>query len=586
MKIIINGKDAVLKKGTSFEFVAENRSFTGSDSYTLSITFPLRGCPENIAIFGYINRTDIDKSKVVFDCEISDINFYSAGTITIVEINEKEVKTQFLEGRSEQNFDDTFDEIYINELDLGSYPMTSLPSNPISQWQGLRSGQEAVALPWVNNSSGNIQNEVVYANNAYTYHADCKGLSYQPYLIAIVRRICSAIGYSCDLSQWDSRQDLRFLLVCNTLPWAWDIYQFARALPHWSVTEFFEKLEQFLGGEFDIDHRNKSIKFTFTSKILLNAETIKIDKVVDSYTAEVSDTNESTYIEASNVRYMECEHNMWKFYSCPWFIKDSKNTRVEYDTIVQLINANRSYARVRQYHRGTNINKVLYAKNIDTHFIIRCIRNEYAGTNSLGEKLYDRICILQPINVFGDKIVDESNEDAIELDFVPAWIEETESSKGNCLFLEIGNYEEEDASSSNTSNDDDTTIYQPNAMQQLSAGKKQEKVEYYDKIYVAFWNGTNYNSGKLPCPTLDNINIREDWSVFSSNGSLRLQKASKYKINPKQKFNFSFISDSIPNARSVFFINGRKYLCEKITATFTENGMSQLLKGSFYLIIE
>lgn len=237
--------------------------------------------------------------------------------ITIVEVNEKEVKTQFLEGRSEQNFDDTFDEIYINELELGSYPMTSLPSNPISQWQGLRSGQEAVALPWVNNSSGNIQNEVVYANNAYTYHADCKGLSYQPYLIAIVRRICSAIGYSCDLSQWDSRQDLRFLLVCNTLPWAWDIYQFARALPHWSVTEFFEKLEQFLGGEFDIDHRNKSIKFTFTSNILLNAETIKIDKVVDSYTAEVSDTNESNYIEASNVRYKECKHNMWKFYSCP-----------------------------------------------------------------------------------------------------------------------------------------------------------------------------------------------------------------------------------------------------------------------------
>ena len=32
MKIIINGKDAVLKKGTSFEFVDENRSFTCSDS--------------------------------------------------------------------------------------------------------------------------------------------------------------------------------------------------------------------------------------------------------------------------------------------------------------------------------------------------------------------------------------------------------------------------------------------------------------------------------------------------------------------------------------------------------------------------
>ena len=96
MKIIINSKRAVLKKDTSFDFVAENRSFTSSDSYTLSITFPLRGCSENIAIFGYINRTDIDKSKVVFDCEISDINFYTANTITIVEISESEVKTQFL----------------------------------------------------------------------------------------------------------------------------------------------------------------------------------------------------------------------------------------------------------------------------------------------------------------------------------------------------------------------------------------------------------------------------------------------------------------------------------------------------------
>ena len=588
MKIIINGKDAVLKKGTSFEFVAENRSFTGSDSYTLSITFPLRGCPENIAIFGYINRTDIDKSKVVFDCEISDINFYSAGTITIVEINEKEVKTQFLEGRSEQNFNDTFDEIYINELDLGSYPMLYLPSNPLSQWQGLRSGQEAVALPWVNNSSGNIQNEVVYANNTYSYHADCKGISYQPYLIAIVRRICSALFYSCDLSQWDSRQDLRYLLVCNALPWAWDIPQFARALPHWSLTEFFEKLELFLGGEFDIDHKNKSIKFSFTSNILLNAETIKIDKVVDSYTTDVTDTNESNYIEASNVRYKECEHNMWKFYSCPWFLQDALVTR--YNTLADLISENKQFARVRSYPRGSNVNKIFYAKDVNNYFIIRCIRNEYAGTNSLGREIYDRICVLQPINQFGDKIMDKESDDAIELDFVPAWIDETEPTKGNCLFLDIPGYDEDNAeSTTGTRPDDDedaeSKIYQPTAMQRLQNGEQKEKSEYFDKIYLAFWNGIHHNLGKLPCPNVDNFVVREDWSYYTANGSLKLQSNVNFKINPKQKYNFSFISDSIPNVRSVFFINGRKYLCEKITATFTENGMSQLLKGSFYLII-
>ena len=147
MHIYVNNKLAALKKGTSFEFVSDNRLFSGSDGYSLTITFPLRGCPENIAIFGNINRADVAANKVIFDCQIIDRALVLRGSIVVTEISQAEVKTQFLEGRSEQNFDDTFDEIYINELELGSYPMTSLPSNPVSQWQGLRSGQEAVALP-------------------------------------------------------------------------------------------------------------------------------------------------------------------------------------------------------------------------------------------------------------------------------------------------------------------------------------------------------------------------------------------------------------------------------------------------------
>ena len=120
MEIIINGKQAFLKKNTSFDFIFENRLFTGSDSYTLTITFPLKGCARNIAIFGHIHRADVIKSKVVFDCDIRDGAFLKSGSITITEISDVEVKTQFLEGRSEQNFNETFDDIYLNEMDLGT----------------------------------------------------------------------------------------------------------------------------------------------------------------------------------------------------------------------------------------------------------------------------------------------------------------------------------------------------------------------------------------------------------------------------------------------------------------------------------
>ena len=127
MQIYVNNKLAALKKGTSFEYVSENRLFSGSDGYTLTITFPLRGCPQNIDIFGHINRADVAAKKAIFDCEIRDKGFYKFGSITITEISETEVKTQFLEGRSEQNFDKTFDKVYINELDLGA-PTTTYKS--------------------------------------------------------------------------------------------------------------------------------------------------------------------------------------------------------------------------------------------------------------------------------------------------------------------------------------------------------------------------------------------------------------------------------------------------------------------------
>lgn len=121
MEIRINGRDAVLKSGTSFEYVAENRMFSGSDGYTLSITFPLKDCPENIAVFGNINRADVVARKVIFECEIRHGKFFKFGSITVNEINASEVKCQFLEGRSERNFSQTFDDIFINGLPCKSF---------------------------------------------------------------------------------------------------------------------------------------------------------------------------------------------------------------------------------------------------------------------------------------------------------------------------------------------------------------------------------------------------------------------------------------------------------------------------------
>ena len=150
MQILIDNKRAYIKKGSTFQFITENRHFTGSDSYTLSITFPLKDCKENFDIFGHINRCDVKMQKVKFDCSIMDKGFLKHGIITVTGISDTEVKTQFLEGRSVQNYEVKFDEIYINELQLGSYD-TTVKSTPNMLLRGIDEGQMYVPLPWMNN---------------------------------------------------------------------------------------------------------------------------------------------------------------------------------------------------------------------------------------------------------------------------------------------------------------------------------------------------------------------------------------------------------------------------------------------------
>ena len=648
MEIIINNKQAVLKSGTSFDFIAENRLFTGSDSYTLSITFPLRGCAENIAIFGHIHRADVAKTKIVFDCEIRDKAFYRSGSITITEINEVEVKTQFLEGRSEQNFDDTFDEIYVNELDLG-YPLSAnrvavsghcmddMRPYPDNFW---------VPLPWVNNTSGNIQNEMKYSDSRkeyiwiheYDQTRSAAALSFQPYLLYILTRICKAIGYDFDFSALE-KSDFKYLIICNTLPAAWGAYNFALALPHWTLTEFFEEMEKFLFGDFSINHKTKKIVFAFSDTLAENAGSVVLDKVVDSYTTQISQDDKSEYLGAVNVKYEENDNLLWAYYDCDWYIRKHGKDAKQYAKMSDLVAAAKDLKMsgvyettmpsggtrgnyYRGYKYGSLGNELFLVLENHTYFVMYCYKSEFYkegaerdGTKSKWYKYYNK---LLPVNSFGARYADEYAED-FELKVVPAWIEDTGDEHGNMLFLncgEMGSAESwtltEDGSSSSTSSSSarpgrtfgtsggtDTIDYDSGALAQggasfaIAKGENKNTDAYYDNIFVGFWDGVQYNRPYMPHPLVDKVEVSTDFEVFKCPYSLRLDEGVSadrrnilQKIDGKKKYEFSWLSNELPNPRSLYYIRGGKYVCEKITATFNENGMSQLLKGTFYRVLD
>ena len=660
MEIIINGKQAYLKKNTSFEYISENPLFTGSDSYTLSITFPLKDCPQNIRIFGHLHRQDVLKNKVVFDCDIRDKGFFKSGSIIITQISEVEVKSQFLEGRSEQNFNETFDDIFLNELDLG-YPDASERNasgqSPSSLWNNNYPAKKWVPLPWVNNTSGNMQNAVVKnVGGSFSWNSNTSVLTFQPFLLYILNKICQVIGYT---GYFESimRSKFRYLIICNTLPSAWGIWNFAVALPHWSLTEFFEELEKLMHGEFSINYKARTISFEFSHITAHKTQDIHIRKVFNKYQVEVSRENKSEYVGATNMEYADNGSRMWAYRSCQWYIDEHKDEALVYSHLSDLLNyvrtkkecgisywSNGRSSRTRYtrgYPNSDDAHGIFYAKDVDTYFIMWCIKAELVKTVESHSTLhsgtynyYKYTNRLMPINQFGKLEIDREAEDT-ELNIVPAWIDDTDSELGQCLFLECGemgsaiSWTEETDEQGNTtgdvtdtggnsdggrrsrgnatsyiySNDVDEEDYNNGALAQTRAGKsiakgeKEKNDAYFDKIYVGFWNG-NHMSSWLPQPITDVVEVHDDFTVSLFSYSLRLNRTNEvddngvplkytYKIDNKKKYNFSFLSDEIPNPRALFYIEGSKYVCEKITATFHENtGKSQLLKGVFYRVLE
>jgi hypothetical protein len=641
MEIIINGKLAWLKKNTSFEYIAENPLFTGSDGYSLTITFPLKDCPDNIAIFGHLHRHDVEKSKVVFDCEIRDKQFYKSGCITVTQISDVEVKTQFLEGRSEQNYNDTFDNIYLNQLSLG------YPENVSSKNVDLTEMCEVcypycdyTALPWVNNTSGNLQN-AVKKNQSGEFEWDTDNLSFQPYLVPLLEKICKAINYTGSFSAIKNSK-WKYLLVCNALPEAWAQRDYAAALPHWSLTEFFEQLELFLRGEFTINHKSRTIVFEFSSTKARKSPSVYISNVVNKYSVDVTQDNKCDYIATKNLIYADNDNRLWAYRSCQWYIDKHKNEAVVYSTLNSLLThaatlkesgvyiTSEGNGTTKKFYRGypnaSDGNKLFYAKDVDTYFIMYCYKSELYETNHIQNtdyhwyKYYNKLI---PINQFGKFLFDKDAED-VELNIVPAWIDDTEDDLGPCVFLECGDlgsavsYTKDESSSGSVSGgsgnrrggtrgehgfygergrENDDTDYDDGALAQGTAGRTilkgdlEKNDAYFDKIYVAFWDGTTTKEGKLPHPIVDKVETFDDFTKYTCSYSMRLEAPKglekyTYDIDNKKKYTFSFLSDVIPDPRAVFFIEGSRYVCEKITATFQEStGKSQLLKGVFYRII-
>lgn len=359
LKILVEGKELDIPSDISFDISLENRLITQADSYSLGIDVPLKDSPANSEIFGMIWRPDADIYSLRYQAQILTDSMALAGIIMIVGVDERNITLQFLEGRSAQNSELSFEDKYINELELGwthlpaSRAITK-PADCFRQYGVPTQGKPAdcVALPWVIKDSGEIIHNAIAWNKdtsspdrliwAYVWRYSDRAahppkqenISYMPYLLTVAKTVAQAMGYTCNFRKWEQSEQ-KDLVVCNTLPASLKLRDWSFPLPHWSVNEFFENIEPILGGEFDIDHADKHIIFNFTDDLLSDIEPVVPENIVDEFSIEVDISDKAKELQSAelskNIGYEDNSSRFWQMQSCDWFIRRRKNEAVNFD---------------------------------------------------------------------------------------------------------------------------------------------------------------------------------------------------------------------------------------------------------------
>ncbi len=135
IRLIISGKQAVIKTGTSFKLTRMNPYFEDSGDYTFEVELPLLGCYANQEIFGALHRAETSLAALIgkkYKMQLLAPPLNVVGYAQVTTVTDETVKVQLVAGRSALTHAIDDDTSYVDELSLGNC-WDSLPSQTYSQ---------------------------------------------------------------------------------------------------------------------------------------------------------------------------------------------------------------------------------------------------------------------------------------------------------------------------------------------------------------------------------------------------------------------------------------------------------------------
>ena len=314
----INGAEAVPAIGSSVTVTYENPFLKDRDAWSMEIPFPLN-IKTNIDIFGNINRLDVKRKPMLFkECEM-----YAKGKLVIkgvgrvTSVTNKEVRVQIKSGIQGIAYRSDFEDIYIDEIPYDDGECTKINDLNVPIGDRLTDARGRWAFPLVYDESQdeflnvpllrmipiNREDDSIELYRVNRYH-EVENPTVQPSLKFVLSQVFKHLGYSMGygISNGEGSDELggavgtrADLFICsNTVG-----LSVAAALPHWTVKRFLDEIRSLLNITFLFDDENGKVGIRANHP----EEQEKVSyECLDEFTSNYMEKGEE-YIGSSNLQY-------------------------------------------------------------------------------------------------------------------------------------------------------------------------------------------------------------------------------------------------------------------------------------------
>lgn len=622
IKLIIDGKEAVIKAGTSFKLTRMNPYFEDQGDFSFEVQLPLDGCAENLAIFGALHRAEVGlagwaNKELPMHLIAPPIDL--EGVAKVMTVSEAEVKVQLLAGKSAVNDfgkDAEGKDLYIDELDLGL--KLDNTNTPVGHQEPYDKDHLYVTFP-VKDSSGMIVNyplwkimikknaggETVEKRDSCTY----QNYAVQPYLATVINSILTKLGYGQILNVFNTSW-LKNIFVANNV----QTNNVDDILPHWTVAEFFTELQNAFGVYLDVKHGRdvlgKSVKnasLVSLSSHYSGSAGVVLEEVLDELTADIDHDENAKTTKAGNTEYelgsisgvLRLPDEVWQNAIIKTFNNDTslrdwikhnitEKEKEDSKWLFVDLNLNRTYAYLKSAKDGK-----FYLAQVDAFPPL--IRNGAYYKADTNREINTKLRIVPLQMTYQDFEFTLRFENPYDTSYEYDINDIRDCFKGKPILMSYADSVEPDKQTYSVydalNGDADSTTNETNKL---------------DKLYVAFngnipWKNPrdlfpyNVPLGINYLPTEDGFylpltlktNIRQPFSLrpsLNETACVGYNLEFMDRIKTAVERQFLFLDDVDVDPTASYVIKGKRYACHKIELTIDTNGVQPLKRGYFYEI--